>query len=171
MSKRGPTQPREWQTMVPCRAIRSAELLAAHAKAGLEVHPDPEMWKNDRYVVIVRRIAVNEAGAPIPDQPLVEGGGAGPVAHLSIRRADRKAARDWRDFQRIKNDIAGRDAEAVELYPAEERVVDTANQFHLWCTIPGDRFNIGWQADIRNDDASRLPGAKQRAGSNDSKEE
>ncbi|MGH3430252.1 MAG: DUF7694 domain-containing protein, partial [Mycobacteriales bacterium] len=45
----------------------------------------------------------------------------GFVRHLSIRRQDRQAARDWRDFQRIKTEIAGPDTEAVELFPAEGR--------------------------------------------------
>lgn len=51
---------------------------------------------------------------------------------LSIRRNDRAPARDWRDFQRIKNELVGKEIEAIELYPAESRKVDEANQFHLW---------------------------------------
>lgn len=59
-------------------------------------------------------------------------GAFGPMLHLSIKRRDQKPIRDWRDFQRIKNELAGPDAEAVELFPAESRLVDTANQYHLW---------------------------------------
>ena len=87
--------------------------------------PD-ELWKNDRYVVIVRRDS------------------NGFVAYLSIRRSDRKAARDWRDFQAIKDQLAGEDVEAVELYPAKTRLVDTANHYWLWMLPPGARFPLGF---------------------------
>lgn len=86
---------------------------------------DAKWWMNDRYTVVA---------APL------EGG----AMHLSIRRNDRKAARDWRDFQRIKNDIAGDEREAFEIYPAESRLLDTANQYHLWVLPPGERMSVGW---------------------------
>lgn len=112
---RGPTPKREWQPM----------------ERGRRVGPDPfgdggEMWLNDRYVVSVTR--------------LPEGG-----THLSIRRSDRKALHDWRDLQRIKNDILGPEVEAVELYPAESRLVDTANQYHLWALPDAQRFGFGFE--------------------------
>lgn len=40
---------------------------------------------------------------------------------------------DWRVMQGIKNALVGPEAEAVELFPAESRLVDESNQFHLWC--------------------------------------
>ena len=56
----------------------------------------------------------------------------GEIAHLSIKTHDKQARHDWRDMQRIKNELCGPETEAVELYPAESRVVDTANQYHLF---------------------------------------
>ena len=56
----------------------------------------------------------------------------GDFAHISIRRQDRAAIHDWRDLQRIKNELLGPEAEAIELYPAESRLTDSANQYHLW---------------------------------------
>jgi hypothetical protein len=56
----------------------------------------------------------------------------GDVAWLSIMRRDREVIRDWRDLQAIKNAIVGPEHEGFELYPAESRLVDTANQFHLF---------------------------------------
>jgi len=56
----------------------------------------------------------------------------GDIAHLSIKTPDKQARHDWRDMQRIKNELCGPECEAVELYPAESRVVDTANQYHLF---------------------------------------
>jgi hypothetical protein len=65
--------------------------------------------------------------------------------HLSIKRIDQEPVHDWRDLQRIKNQLLGPDCEAVELYPAEERLVDTANQYHLWgSTDPKFRFGFGF---------------------------
>jgi hypothetical protein len=55
------------------------------------------------------------------------------MKHLSICRTDKQAVHDWRAFQRIKNELAGPEWEAVEIYPAESRLVDMANQYHLWC--------------------------------------
>lgn len=58
--------------------------------------------------------------------------GYGDVVHLSLKVHDRSAHHDWRDLQRIKNELCGEECEAVELYPAESRLVDTANQYHLF---------------------------------------
>ena len=72
-------------------------------------------------------------------------GGDPHFVHLSIKRKDRGACHDWRDFQRIKNEIVGPEYEAIELYPAESRVVDTANQYHLWVLYEeGKRITMGW---------------------------
>lgn len=70
---------------------------------------------------------------------------AGRIAHLSIKRHDREPIHDWRDLQRIKNDILGPECEAVELYPAESRLMDTSNQYHLWGSDdPTFRFPVGY---------------------------
>jgi hypothetical protein len=123
--------------------------LAAHAAGNpaalAAIMDSSEVWANNEYVAVVRRY---------PD---------GAVRHLSIRRAERRAARDWRDFQRIKNEIAGPGVEAVELFPAEDRLVDMVNQYHLWCLPPGVRFPFGF-AERSVLGAGELPdtGARQR---------
>lgn len=63
---------------------------------------------------------------------------------LSIKNVDRTARHDWRDLQRVKNEVAGPEREAVELYPAESRLHDTANQFHLWVMPEGERVPFGF---------------------------
>ena len=68
----------------------------------------------------------------------------GPVIHLSIKRRDRKEIRDWRDVQDIKNQMLGEEVEAVELYPAESRRLDVANQYHIYSFGPGHRFPFGF---------------------------
>jgi len=54
------------------------------------------------------------------------------LLHLSIHRRDRNALRDWRHFQSIKNEIAGPERTAVEVYPPEGHLLDSTNEFHLW---------------------------------------
>lgn len=74
-----------------------------------------EAWGSDRYDVLVRRH---------PD---------GRV-HLSIKRNDRSPIRDWRHLQQIKNEILGPETAAVEVFPPESQLVDSANEYHLWHT-------------------------------------
>jgi len=59
-----------------------------------------------------------------------------PLVILSIRREDRKAIMDWRDMQWIKNQLLGPEWGAVQLFPAESRLVDTANQYYLYAYPP-----------------------------------
>jgi hypothetical protein len=84
---------------------------------------------NSLYQVVVREVTT-----PI-----------GPLTWLSIKCLDQSACHDWRHFQRIKNEILGTDVEGVELYPAESRLVDVSNQFHLWCLPRGHSFGFGFQ--------------------------
>ena len=38
----------------------------------------------------------------------------------------------WYEMQRIKDDIAGPKATAVEIYPPQSEIVDGANMYHIW---------------------------------------
>lgn len=38
----------------------------------------------------------------------------------------------WPEMQRIKDEIAGTDATAVEVYPPQSEIIDQANMYHLW---------------------------------------
>jgi hypothetical protein len=60
--------------------------------------------------------------------------------HISFKRNDRAAVRDWRHFQAIKNEVAGADREAIELFPPEAHLVDAANEYHLW-VLPPDIYS------------------------------
>lgn len=105
-----------------------------------------EYWINDIYQVEVRKEPQNSS------------------MHLNIRRRDGgPILRDWRHFQNIKNDIVGAECEAVELYPAESRLVDTSNKFHLWCcTDPTFRFPFGFpDRDVQYDEGGKK-GLRQR---------
>lgn len=81
---------------------------------------------------------------------------------LSIRTTQRDARHDWREFQRIKNELCGPECEAVELYPAESRLLDTANQFFLFVLPAGDRAPFGFTQRTVMDNDGTVPGANQR---------
>lgn len=90
----------------------------------------------------------------------------GALWWLSIRRHDKLAIHDWRDFQRIKNELVGLENEGVELYPAESRLVDCANQYHLWVgKLTTLRFPFGFPERVVQDadgDGWRADGSRQR---------
>ena len=67
------------------------------------------------------------------------------MVQLSIRRIDRQPTPSWHDLQRIKNQPVGAECEAVELYPAESRLGDSANQYFLYAVLdPTFRFPWGF---------------------------
>ena len=69
-----------------------------------------------------------------------------PYVHLHIHRNDWGPCKDWRHFQVIKNTLVGEENEAIELFPAESRLVDTSNTYHLWVHAnPAFRFPLGLQ--------------------------
>lgn len=113
--------------------------------------PPQRIYKNSLYTVTVS-----------PSRMLTEGGE--PLLHLDVKRNDKAAIHDWRHLQRIKNELVGPEHEAIEVYPAESRLVDTANSFHLWVLPPGAKVPVGWteRAVIDGDDVYRPGHARQR---------
>lgn len=51
---------------------------------------------------------------------------------LGIRRHDESVNVSWRDKQKIKNAILGKNGVAIEFFPPEEELTDSANMFWLW---------------------------------------
>ena len=68
-----------------------------------------------------------------------------PFTVLTIKRRDKAPIDSWREKQLIKNAVMGSEIEAVELFPAESRLVDTANQYWLFAMTGGERFPFGFQ--------------------------
>jgi len=69
-----------------------------------------------------------------------------PFFRVSIQRHDRQPCREWKHLQQIKNELFGTRHEAVELFPAEDRLIDTGNEYHLWVHCdPGYRFPLGFE--------------------------
>ena len=78
--------------------------------------------------------------------------GNAEMVHLNIRRIDGAAIFDWRHRQFIKNELVGPECEAFEVYPAESRLVDTSNKYHLWAfTDPEIRLPVGISEDDQRD--------------------
>lgn len=119
-NKKGITAP-TWTPFVEVEAI------------GGELGEHETMWQNRFYVVIRKYLQGTHEGA----------------IHLSIRHIDRKAIRDWRHFQRIKNELAGENREGLEIFPPEEYLVDTANQYHLFVMPLGQTTPFTWKAQGR----------------------
>lgn len=155
----------KWQTMQPALSqpihpTRRRDLVRwaqgqGMSEADVAKHVDQaenaETWMNNTYVATVHSAEPTQDGWP-------------EMKQLSIRRIDRKVIHDWRHLQQVKNDVFGPDCEAVELYPADDRVVDTANSYHLWVLIePGTKFPFGWSAGLRtNEDVAGIPGQQRR---------
>lgn len=125
MARRRPNrqQTRAWQPMTPS-PINPA--MAEHHLARGPHVVQVEAWGNDLYQATVQRWANG-------------------CAYISVKRNDRHPIRDWRHLQAIKNEICGTECEAVELFPAESRLVDEANQYHLWVLPEGERWPLGEQ--------------------------
>ena len=115
--------------------------IAEHLKLASEV------WLNNQYMATVYRFRDGK-----PD-----------VQCLSIRRLERMAIDNWRHKQRIKNEIAGPDVDAFELYPMRSRTVDQANQYWVWCMRPGVELPVGFsERTVSGDVDERFPMSRQR---------
>lgn len=150
MTRRGSTPARPWgewrQTKTGVNRVTGERT---------PVDPRQQLWGNDLYNVLMTRLAPANDSTP-------------PMVWLSISRKDRKVIRDWRHLQRIKSELVGPECEAVEIFPAESRLVDQANQFHLWVFADptfrlGFGFNEGRIVLTPEESAADAPGAVQRA--------
>jgi len=55
----------------------------------------------------------------------------GGVRHLAVSSLSGNRP-TWPEMQRIKDELAGADATAIEVYPPSAHVVDEADMFHIW---------------------------------------
>ncbi len=85
----------------------------------------------------------------------------GTVTHLLITRhpgADDRRPRSWSDLQRIKNELAGPERVAVEVFPAQSQLIDQADVYHLWVLPDGMQLPFSlqrWQDTCREAKAAR----------------
>lgn len=112
--KRKPAQQKRWQPLQLCESTNPER----YTQYGLE--PPDRVYGNDLYSVFVRAIP--------------EGNGA---LHISFHRRNRAPVHDWRHVQAIKNEVAGPERFAIEVYPPESMLCDASNEYHLWVLPPG----------------------------------
>jgi hypothetical protein len=124
-AKRKPAQQKRWQPLQ--RTVSSDP--EVYARFGLT--PPDAVYGNDLYSVFVREI----------------GHGA---LHISFHRRNRAPVRDWRHFQAIKNEVAGPERLAVEVFPPESKLTDQSNEYHLWVFPPDWEENFPFLLPITN---------------------
>jgi len=112
-----PHDVRPWRPFVQTIPYRPDGVPDYDVSVGVET-----FYANSHYLVFKRLIPATNEDSP-----------SEYMVHLSMRTVENDVRHDWREMQRVKNELAGPEWEAVEIYPAESRVVDTANQYHLWC--------------------------------------
>ena len=60
----------------------------------------------------------------------------GKVEHVTITRrkisADGSGDFTWSEKQQIKDELFGKNRVAIEVYPAQDKLVDVADVYHLW---------------------------------------
>lgn len=122
------------------------------AVAQVERHRRETVYVNDVYQVNVQRVH-----APF-------GATVGDMLWLSIKRRDKGLIRDWRELQEVKNRIVGPEHEAFEVFPAESRLVDVANQWHLWVFVDSKvRLPVGFRTrEVGGSQEAKAVGARQR---------
>ena len=119
--------------MTPFTEAYNPSMDAVCKQADLKI----ECWINDIYEVWVYR---KKNADFLVHNPMYKG----KCTYISIKRKDKKALHDWRHFQQIKNELVGKEVEGIEMYPAESRLHDTANQFHIFCLPQGTSIKFGW---------------------------
>tara|TARA_R110000765_G_scaffold187638_2_gene293171 strand:- start:558 stop:1097 length:540 start_codon:yes stop_codon:yes gene_type:complete len=86
------------------------------SREAFEADVADETWGNDRYTIGVHLLGADRDG----------------FIELAIHNHKRTPHVPWRHLQQIKNEILGSEREAVQIFPAESRLVDTANEFWLY---------------------------------------
>lgn len=79
-------------------------------------------WKNNKYTVMEWRPRKTAHGA---------------VRHLLVQRVTAGRILRWNVLQRIKNEVAGPEGMAIELYPPESKVIEDCHVYHLWVLPDG----------------------------------
>ena len=91
-----------------------------------------EAWANNLYVVLIR---------PFRDE------NDSAVTHLAIRTASNLEP-PWRDMQRIKNEICGAEATAVQVMPPTSELIDEADMYHMWVLAERLPFTLAYDRKV-----------------------
>ena len=103
----------------------------------LREHLESETYVNSIYQIAVYR---NEFADDLIHMDELKG----KCTWLSINRRDKRPVNNWQDMQTIKNRLVGKKCDAFQIFPSEDRMMNTANQYHL-IVLPEDvSFPFGW---------------------------
>ena len=117
----------EVKQQFPDKVDEAEDIIKEH----IESKNNTKTFVNDKYRVTARKVT---SSMVLCD-----------VIWLSLQRVDGKAIHSWKDLQDIKNQLVGPNHEAIEIYPAESRLVDTSYQYHLWVfSDPTYRVPLGY---------------------------
>lgn len=129
-------KPAEWQPLQQCVAF-TEEQIKQILEQERQVSDNSEDWteeKIQKYVADMMSCTYykNNLYQVAKYPPATYAAGWPEIIHLSIKRLDKTPVHSWSHLQLIKNEVVGNEYEAVEIYPAESRIVNMANQYHLW---------------------------------------
>lgn len=147
------SQPDEYYRRFFCGRLPTPEERREHVERSVRLLTPVRLFQNNLYRV------------EIVDTPPI----TPTFIHLAVSRHDKGTCNEWADLQRIKNEIVGPEYEAIELFPAESRLVNTGNEYHLWVhSNPSYRFPVGWVRRMVFSEPLRIvDGSSQNAGSLD----
>ncbi len=91
------------------------------------------VWRNNEYLVGVTQVDTRDEYFGI-------------VTYLLISRQDGEPIHSWLDLQQIKSTLGYEEQVALEVYPPDCNLFDTANCYHLW-VLP-DR-GVGFPLDLK----------------------
>jgi len=111
------------------------ELDPAVARENLGVLVE-RVWRNDRCMVLAHSLP----SALFKDHE----GQAIMIMHLAMVGTKDRTDLTWDEAQRAKTELLGADIEAIELYPAADRVMEGLTERHLWAFPKGMKFPLGF---------------------------
>jgi hypothetical protein len=94
------------------------------------------VWRNDRCMVLAHSLPSVMFKDPNGD-PIM-------ITHLAMVGTKDHVDLTWDEAQRAKAELLGANTEAIELYPAEDRVMEGLTERHLWVFPPGVKFPLGF---------------------------
>ena len=121
-----------WEPLWPGKPLGSDEALAR----------TNEVWVNDKCQVLVYDYPPKKHPAYSPEntrEDVMEQMGLNgwpKVVELSLKLNTREPWNDWRDFYRIKSELCGTACWAMQMYPSQAELLDTANQYHMYVLDP-----------------------------------
>ena len=86
--------------------------------------------------------------------------------YISLKRKDKRPINSWQDVQTIKNRLFGIEREAIQIFPAESRMVNIANQYHIFVFPEGYIIPFGYNDGRRVDPRHRAGDCNGTSGQN-----